>query len=102
MANTHHAHVYNTFEEFVRSRSAVFHQGGPNNGLVTYEKLEPRYMRAAVRIWKRHVEKNGNVPLVQRCSVCSGEEHRLDIKHGRYKPARPSKVLRDEEKQTEE
>lgn len=51
--------------------------------------------RLARRAWNAHVARNGNVPLVRRCVICSGDEHRRDVKHGRSKPARPCKAERD-------
>ncbi len=47
-----------------------------------------------------HIEKHGNVPLILKCTVCSGKERALDIKHGAYTPKRPSKRLRDELQET--
>jgi hypothetical protein len=52
--------------------------------------------RYARRVWKIHTEKNGNVPMIVKCAICSGEEQKIDIKLGRYRPKRPSKRLRDE------
>jgi hypothetical protein len=79
MSNEHHAHVYNSFEEF----SATF----PDN-----EKSQ----RNCHKIWKAHIEKHGNVPLVRKCSICSGKEQKDAIKCGAYKPSRPTKTERDE------
>lgn len=76
---SHPAHVYNTLEEWVARFSD-----------------SPAGRRRAHRTWKQHVSKHGNVPKVVKCSVCSGKELRLDIKHGAYNVARPSRVLRDE------
>ena len=59
-------------------------------------KLSDREMRRAIRLWKRHIEKRGNVPMVIQCAVCSGEELRQSIRHGQYTLPRPSKRLRDE------
>jgi len=75
----HPAHVYTTREEWI----ARFVDS-------------PVGRRRANRTWKQHIEKNGNVPLVTKCSVCSGAEFKQDIRHGSYNVARPSKVLRDE------
>lgn len=53
-------------------------------------------IRYAKRVWKQHIAKNGNVPMIIKCAVCSGKEFKSDIKHGRYQKRRPSKILRDE------
>lgn len=60
-----------------------------------------RARRMAIRIWKGHVARNGNVPLIRKCSVCSGKEQKLDIKHGKWSPSRPKKSVRDESRITE-
>lgn len=72
---SHPAHVYTTFEAYAATRTNL---------------------RKARRTWNRHVAKHGNVPLVVKCAICSGAEFRGDVKRGRYRPARPSKRLRDE------
>jgi len=72
---SHSAKTYNTYEEF---------------------RATCRTERYARRTWKLHIEKHGNVPLIRKCSICSGEERKMDIKHGSYRPKRPSKRLRDE------
>lgn len=84
---SHHAHVYHSLEEwtgtcFDSTTGTCFDS--------------PKGKRYAAKVWKRHIEKNGNVPLIRKCSICSGKEHRLDIKHGGYNPKRPSKRLRIE------
>lgn len=81
---THPAHVYNSLEEWLARFT---------------DTVSGR--RRARRTWKLHIEKNGNVPLVTKCSICSGKELKNDIKHGSFNPARPSKRLRDEAKDTE-
>lgn len=78
MPNNHPAHIYNTFQEF-------------------FSDCYPDQKRLAAKIWKKHIEKHGNVPLILKCAVCSGEEHRVDIKLGKYKQSRKSRVERDEE-----
>ena len=60
-----------------------------------------RARRMAIRIWKRHVARNGNVPLIQKCSVCSGKEQKWDRKHGKWNTPRPKKSVRDESRITE-
>ena len=50
--------------------------------------------RYARRRWKRHVERNGNIPLVTKCSICSGAELRRDIKRGKWKVGQASKETR--------
>lgn len=54
--------------------------------------------RYGLRLWKEHIEKHGNVPIIQQCAICSGRDRALDIKHGKFNPKRPSKRLRDEER----
>jgi hypothetical protein len=56
----------------------------------------PRAQRRAIRRWKQHVERNGNVPFVVKCSICSGDEAKWLIKHGRLKANRPNRAERDE------
>lgn len=79
-SNPHHAHVYTTFEQY-RERFTD----------------DDRGLRFARKRWNQHIERNGSVPLIVKCAICSGEELKQDIKKGRYTPARPSKVLRDEQ-----
>ena len=64
-ANNHRTRVYYTYEQFAAACT------------------DERYAR---KVWKRHTERNGNVPLVQECSICSGAEERLEVKRGRGKP----------------
>jgi hypothetical protein len=47
-------------------------------------------------LWKKHIEKNGNVPYIIKCAVCSGFERKRDYKAGRWNPRRPTKSERDE------
>ena len=74
---SHSARVYHTYEEFAASCTNERH---------------------ARKVWKLHVEKHGNVPLILKCPVCSGEEQKMDIKLGKYRPKRPSKRFRDEQR----
>lgn len=76
----HVAHIYRTKEQFLAALVDT-----------------PRAQRWGQRVWKQHIEKHGNVPMVQKCSVCSGQERKDDIKHGSFKPKRPSKRIRDEQ-----
>lgn len=85
MSGIHHAHLYYTLQEYLASHSV----GTPTSD---------RYW--TIR-WNRHVEKRGNVPVVSKCAECSGKVRKLDLKLGRFKAARPSKVLRDESKGAE-
>jgi hypothetical protein len=59
----------------------------------SYEQL----YRYWVKVWKRHVEKHGNVPLVRQCSICSGKAYKRDIKKGVYKES-----TREEQKDIKE
>lgn len=65
---SHPAHVYNTLEQYLESRTQT-----------------PRSIRRAKRRWKLHVEKHGNVPMIEKCPMCSGLYFREDIKHGGWK-----------------
>jgi hypothetical protein len=76
---SHRAMVYRTREEYLAAHVA-----------------SARGQRRAIRRWKSHVARNGNVPLIHKCSICSGANIRMDIKHGSWKPARPTKAERDE------
>ncbi len=78
-SNPHHAHVYTTFEQYIERFND-----------------DAQGRRTARRKWNQHIQRNGNVPLILKCAICSGAELKHDIKTGRYTPARPSKVLRDE------
>ena len=71
----HRARVYLNYEEF---------------------RATCRTERYARKTWNAHIEKHGNVHRIVKCSICSGEERKVDIKHGSYRPKRPSKRLRDE------
>jgi hypothetical protein len=73
---THHcARIFTTFEAFLE------------------EWLDYKIARI---IWKNHVEKHGNVPLIQKCSICSGRELKIVRKLGKWKDNRPTKSERDE------
>jgi hypothetical protein len=74
---SHAARVYLTYEEFAE------------------DCVSEKYAR---KVWKAHIAKHGNVPMIVKCAICSGKEQKLDIKHGRYTPKRPSKRLRDEQR----
>jgi hypothetical protein len=89
MKTVHHTHVFTTLEAFVSHYADPWREGGD-------EEMAKEADKFARKIWKRHVQKHGNVPLIRKCAVCSGEERRLDIKHGAFNPKRPSKRLRDE------
>lgn len=75
----HRTNIYNSLEEYLES-------------IVD----EPRYKRQAIRQWKQHIEKNGNVPMITKCSICSGEELRSLVKLGKYNLPRDEKLIRDE------
>lgn len=96
----HHAHTFTTLAQFLEYKTTYTDQF---SGLP--RKLEGEELQASIReasiLWKQHLDKHGNVPLIVQCGVCSGEEFRQDIKHGRYKPSRPNKAERDESKISE-
>lgn len=89
----HRAHVVHTFEQYLDYLTTY-------RNVVPPEKYEPtpQEMRRFKRTWKKHIEKNGNVPMILQCPICSGQELKEDIKRGKYVPRRKDKVLRDEEK----
>ena len=80
MTNHHHAHVYRTLECWLDAHIDT-----------------PKARRYAQKVWKLHVEKHGNVPIIRKCTICSGKEQKLDIKHGCWNPARPPRTVRDED-----
>lgn len=62
--------------------SCVYHSR--ETYLASHPNTPGAQRRAAAR-WKRWVERNGNVPLVVKCSICSGDDHRHAIKTGAFK-----------------
>ena len=78
----HRAIVYNSFEEYAED----------------YEDKR----KARIR-WNRHVKRNGNVPLVVKCSICSGKALQHDIKEGKFKMStrEDQKWLKNEESKEE-
>lgn len=50
----------------------------------------------ARKMWKRHREKHGEVPLISKCPICSGREYKKLIKTGKFNEHRPTKSERDE------
>lgn len=70
----HPAHIFNTIEELVA------YWCGDLEGEA---RIKPE--RIARKIWKKHIEKHGNVPLIRKCTICSGAEHKMDIKLGKWK-----------------
>lgn len=87
----HHAHIFSTLESVLTYYVEPWKEDGDDLMAKEADKF-------ARKVWKAHVQKHGNVPLIQKCAVCSGEEAKLDIKYGRFNPKRPSKRLRDEVK----
>ena len=86
---SHPARLYHTLEQLL----------GDMVGDMVGEDTEQAWrIRHWTRIWKQHRARHGNVPLIIRCPICSGRAHVLDIKHGCWKLARPSKAERDEQK----
>jgi uncharacterized protein involved in tolerance to divalent cations len=74
---SHPAKVYTSLEQLIAETVVR-----------TYDKYVVDAIRHARRRWKNHIEKNGEVPLIVKCSVCSGEEAKQDVKAGRYSSAR--------------
>lgn len=72
---SHPAHVYTTLESYLEYRA----------GTDTTDKNYDRNKRRACKRWKIHIEKNGNVPLVVKCQICSGKERKMDIKLGKVR-----------------
>jgi len=98
--SSHHAHKFHTIDEYLQFRLTYVIDG------VVKEEQDPerraKIIRQVNRLWKKHVEKHGNVPLVIKCRICSGAEFKDDLKAGRYKRKRPRKSVRDEIKETKE
>lgn len=74
MSGIHPAHVFTTLEEFLK------HCVGNKE-----DKHYKKYLRYWTIVWKKHIEKRGHVPYVEKCAVCSGAERKEDIKKGRWK-----------------
>ena len=49
------------------------------------QKRKDRIVRFWTARWKRHFARNGNVPLIVKCSICSGKERLHEIKSGKWK-----------------
>lgn len=92
-ANKHHAHTFRTWEQFFKHMCTLTDMG---TGFQWQEKPSAKKLRRLQKAWKAHIEKHGNVPMVRKCGVCSGAEHKEDVKHGRFKPGRKTKTERDE------
>jgi len=91
--NIHCAKVYNTLLQLLEAMECAPGVKYDNPPIGWDENKARRYW---TKVWKRHIEKNGNVPLIMKCAICSGKEQKLDIKHGKWKPSRPTKAERDE------
>lgn len=68
---SHPAKIYYSLDQLIEERSC--------NGIRGDAK------RRLTILWKQHVEKKGNVPLIIKCAICSGKERLRDIKHGTFK-----------------
>ena len=77
--SAHSCRVFTTKEEYV------------SNFLRTTQSR-----RKAIARWNAHIARNGNVPMLIKCSICSGKETRIALKKGIIREKRPSKRLRDE------
>jgi hypothetical protein len=79
---SHPARVYHSLNEF----------------LTDYSDGREEDERYARMVWKKHIEKHGNVPLILKCSQCSGADHKFDIKSGKFKISTRSdqRIIRDE------
>lgn len=84
---SHPASVYNTLGQLLSDCCGEI--GSPG-----YEKK----VRFWTKIWKKHVDKHGNVPYIMKCAVCSGAEHKHDIKCGKFKVStrEANKLLKEE------
>ena len=87
---SHVASKYNSLPELLEENECAYSDGE--------EETTKKRRRYWIKVWKRHIEKHGNVPLIQKCTICSGQEQKIDIKKGRWKPTRPTKNERDEAK----
>jgi hypothetical protein len=76
---SHPAHVYTTLEHLLRDCV------GPRETFFPYQRSYEQVVRYWTRVWNQHIEKHGNVPLIRKCSLCSGAEHKHDIKVGKWK-----------------
>ena len=90
MANNHNAAIYNSLPELLEEMKCAYSQ--------EEDKETQKRRRYWIKVWKRHVEKHGNVPLIMKCSLCSGLDFKKGVKKGIYKAVRPSKPERDEMK----
>ena len=90
MSNNHRAEVYTTLEQLLKETECL-----PKENEDNASKKRRRYW---TKKWKKHIEKHGNVPMIFKCSICSGKEQKNDIKHGTWKVDRPTKTERDENK----
>jgi len=86
--SNHPAVIYNTLQSLLEAMECVEKQGEDD-----WAKKARRFW---IKKWKRHIEKHGNVPYITKCGVCSGEHQRWEVKTGKWKPGRPSKIERDE------
>jgi hypothetical protein len=80
---SHSAKIIRTFDELLIS--AGLESKEKYEGLFSQRMKKPTYtyeslLRRCRRLWKAHVEKHGNVPMIRKCHICSGKERRDDIK----------------------
>lgn len=68
---SHPAKIYYSLDQLIEERS--------------YNGIRGDAKRRLIILWKKHVEKKGNVPLIIKCAICSGKERLRDIKHGNFK-----------------
>jgi hypothetical protein len=83
-SNPHPANIFNTLQGYLD------HAVGPRTNYVGSGKYDsPEFYDRCVRrhtaTWKKHIEKHGHVPLILKCSTCSGKGFKNDIKHGKFK-----------------
>lgn len=79
----HPAKSYHTLHELL---SAVL---GPD-----YSKGD-KFYRFWVQKWNAWRTKHPGLPYQIKCAVCSGEEAKLDRKHGKWKESKPRREDRD-------
>jgi hypothetical protein len=71
---SHPAHIYHSLDELLAEHNVFY----------PYDKNSFGY-RYWMRRWNKHIAKHGNVPLIVRCRICSGQELREEVKRKKRK-----------------
>lgn len=73
MPNNHRASVYWSLDQLIKE-------------MLGDSKLDrAKQIRFWTKVWKTHSMRNGNKPLIMKCSLCSGRTLRKEIKCGVFK-----------------